>query len=156
MLAKKELLLSNEGDENKEWKDAREPLLIHWWNGYSACLDLTTPGAKQWLLEKLHFLQKKYGVDGFKFDAGDPYFYDNKNLLSYKKVSPNDQCEEWAKIGLEFPLNEYRAMWKMGGQPLVQRLADKSHTWSDLQQLIPGTVGQQLMAYTFTGPRLIR
>lgn len=155
LLAKKYLLLNNEGDENKEWKDAKTPLLIHWWNGYSACLDLTNPGAKQWLLDKLHFLQKKYGVDGFKFDAGDPYFYDNKNLLSYKKVSPNDQCEEWAKIGLEFPLNEYRAMWKMGGQPLVQRLADKSHTWSDLQQLIPGTVVQQLMGYTFTCPDMI-
>ncbi len=94
-------------------------------------------------------------MDGFKLDAGDAYFYNNKNLLSYKKVSPNDQCQEWAKIGLEFPLNEYRAMWKMGGQPLVQRLADKSHTWSDLQQLIPGTVVQQLMGYTFTCPDMI-
>ncbi|MEO8854228.1 MAG: glycoside hydrolase, partial [Ginsengibacter sp.] len=80
---------------------------------------------------------------------------DNKNLLSYKKVSPNDQCEEWAKIGLEFPLNEYRAMWKMGGEPLVQRLADKTHTWSDLQTLIPNTFVQQLLGYTFTCPDMI-
>jgi alpha-glucosidase len=155
LLSKKYVLLDNNGDEKKEWKDAKDPLLIHWWNGYSACLDLTNPGAKKWLSRKLHFLQKKYGVDGFKLDAGDPYFYDNKNLLSYKKVSPNDQCEEWAKIGLEFPLNEYRAMWKMGGQPLVQRLADKSHTWGDLQTLIPNTIVQQLLGYTFTCPDMI-
>lgn len=155
LLAKKYLLLDNEGNEKTDWKDAKIPLLIHWWNGYSACLDLTNPGAKQWLLEKLHFLQKKYGVDGFKLDAGDPYFYNNKNLLSYKKVSPNDQCEAWAKIGLEFPLDEYRAMWKMGGQPLVQRLSDKSHTWSDLQKLIPNTIVQQLLGYTFTCPDMI-
>ncbi len=106
-------------------------------------------------MNKLHFLQNEYGVDGFKLDAGDPYFYNNKNLLSYKTVSPNEQCEEWAKIGLELPLNEYRAMWKMGGQPLVQRLADKSHTWSDLQELIPNTIAQQLMGYTFTCPDMI-
>ena len=155
LLSKKYVLLDNNGDEKKEWKEAKDPLLIHWWNGYSACLDLTNPGAKKWLSRKLHFLQKKYGVDGFKLDAGDPYFYDNKNLLSYKKVSPNDQCEEWAKIGLEFPLNEYRAMWKMGGQPLVQRLADKSHTWGDLQTLIPNTIVQQLLGYTFTCPDMI-
>ena len=155
LLAKKYLLLDNEGNEKTDWKDAKTPLLIHWWNGYSACLDLTNPGAKQWLLEKLHFLQKKYDVDGFKLDAGDPYFYNNKNLLSYKKVSPNDQCEEWAKIGLDFPLDEYRAMWKMGGQPLVQRLSDKSHTWSDLQKLIPNTIVQQLLGYTFTCPDMI-
>ena len=155
LLSEKYVLLDNNGDEKKEWKEAKDPLLIHWWNGYSACLDLTNPGAKKWLSGKLHFLQKKYGVDGFKLDAGDPYFYDNKNLLSYKKVSPNDQCEEWAKIGLEFPLNEYRAMWKMGGQPLVQRLADKSHTWGDLQTLIPNTIVQQLLGYTFTCPDMI-
>ncbi|MEO5648664.1 MAG: glycoside hydrolase family 31 protein [Ginsengibacter sp.] len=155
LLAKKYLLLDNDGDNNMGWKDAKRPFLIHWWNGYSACLDLTNPGAKQWLMDKLHFLQKEYGVDGFKLDAGDPYFYNHKNLLSYKKVSPNDQCEEWAKIGLEFPLNEYRAMWKMGGKPLVQRLADKSHTWNDLQTLIPNTIVQQLLGYTFTCPDMI-
>jgi alpha-glucosidase (family GH31 glycosyl hydrolase) len=155
LLAKKYLLLDNEGNEKTGWKDAKTPLIIHWWNGYSACLDLTNPGAKQWLLDKLHFLQHKYGMDGFKLDAGDPYFYDNKNLLSYEKVSPNDQCEDWAKIGLEFPLNEYRAMWKMGGEPLVQRLADKTHTWSDLQTLIPNTIVQQLLGYTFTCPDMI-
>jgi alpha-glucosidase (family GH31 glycosyl hydrolase) len=155
LLAKKYLLLDNDGGNNMAWKDAKKPLLIHWWNGYSACLDLTNPGAKQWLMNKLHFLQKEYGLDGFKLDAGDPYFYNNKNLISYQKVSPNDQCEEWAKIGLEFPLNEYRAMWKMGGEPLVQRLADKSHTWGDLQTLIPNAIVQQLSGYTFTCPDMI-
>lgn len=153
--AKKYLLLDNEGDQTREWKAATKPLLINWWNGYSACLDLTNPGAKQWLLEKLHFLQNEYGVDGFKLDAGDPYFYAGKNLVSYKAVSPNDHATEWANIGLQFPLNEYRAMWKMGGQPLVQRLADKAHSWSDLQTLIPNTIAQQLLGYTFTCPDMI-
>ncbi len=153
--AKKYLLLDNEGNKNTNWKNAKKPLLISWWNGYSACLDLTNPEAKQWLEDKLRFLQKEYGVDGFKLDAGDPYFYNNINLLSYKAVTPNEHCEAWAKIGLEFPLNEYRAMWKMGGEPLVQRLADKNHTWKDLQVLIPGTIVQQLLGYTFTCPDMI-
>ncbi len=155
LLFKKYLLLDNENEESRKWEDATKPLLIHWWNGYSACLDLTNPGAKQWLKDKLQFLQNEYGVDGFKLDAGDPYFYNNKNLLSYKKVSPNDQCTEWAKVGLEFPLNEYRAMWKMGGEPLVERLADKDHTWKDLQTLIPNTIAQQLLGHTFTCPDMI-
>jgi alpha-glucosidase len=155
LLSKKYLLLDNEGDKDRTWESARKPLLIHWWNGYSAGLDLTNPGAKQWLINKLHFLQEKYGVDGFKLDAGDPYFYNVGNLISYKKVTPNDQCTEWAKIGLEFPLNEYRAMWKMGGKPLVERLADKSHTWGDLRTLIPNTIAQQLLGYTFTCPDMI-
>lgn len=153
--AKKLLLLDNEGKQSISWNKAKKPLLIHWWNGYSACLDLTNPAAQQWLKDKLQMLQNKYGVDGFKLDAGDAYFYDNPNLLSYKKASPNEHSEEWAKIGLAFPLNEYRAMWKMGGQPLVQRLADKDHSWAALKLLIPNTIAQQLAGYTFTCPDMI-
>jgi len=152
---KKLLLMNNEGEANKLWSDAKKPLLIEWWNGYSACLDLTNPAAREWLLDKLSFLQKEYGVDGFKFDAGDAFFYNYKNLLSFKKLTPNEHSEEWAKIGLSFPLNEYRAMWKMGGQPLVQRLTDKSHSWHDLQILIPNTIAQQLQGHTFTCPDMI-
>jgi hypothetical protein len=153
--AKKLLLLDNEGNQSITWNKAKKPLLIHWWNGYSACLDLTNPAAQEWLKDKLKTLQVKYGVDGFKLDAGDAYFYDNPKLLSYKKASPNEHSEEWAKIGLAFPLNEYRAMWKMGGQPLVQRLADKDHSWAALQLLIPNTIAQQLAGYTFTCPDMI-
>ena len=48
---------------------------------------------------------------------------------------PNRHTEAFAEIGLDYPLNEYRATWKMGGQPLAQRLRDKEHTWEDLRKL---------------------
>ncbi len=155
LVRKKFLLMTNEGNPSLNWKNAHKPLLIQWWNGYSACLDLTNPEAKEWLLAKLHLLQTKYGIDGFKLDAGDSYFYDNPNLISFEKISPNEHSEKWGEIGLAFPLNEYRAMWKMAGKPLVQRLGDKSHSWKDLQLLIPNTIAQQLMGYTFTCPDMI-
>jgi DNA/RNA-binding domain of Phe-tRNA-synthetase-like protein len=34
-------------------------------------------------------------------------------------------CEAWARVGLRYPFNEYRACWRLGGQPLGQRLQDK-------------------------------
>ena len=138
-----------------EWKDVSRPLIIRWWNGYSACLDLSNPDAVKWLLEKLNYLKEEYGVDGHKLDAGDAQYYSNPNLVSFKKLLPNDHSVLWAEIGLHFPFNEYRAMWKMGGQPLVQRLRDKSHSWADLQTLVPNTLAQQLAGYTFTCPDLI-
>lgn len=155
-LAKKKfLLMDNGGDPSLTWNSTYKPLLVHWWNGYSACLDLTNPSAKEWLLAKLKLLQTQYGIDGFKLDAGDPYFYDNPNLVSFRKVLPNEHAEKWGEIGLVFPLNEYRAMWKMAGKPLVQRLGDKNHSWEDLQLLIPNTIAQQLMGHTFTCPDMI-
>lgn len=154
-IGKKLLLMSNEGVDSITYVKATTPLLISWWNGYSACLDLTNPEAISWLNNKLKALQDNYGIDGFKFDAGDPYFYNNPKLLSYKPGNPNQQLIEWMKLGLQWPLNEYRAGWKMAGEPLVQRLADKNHTWADLRQLIPNTISQQLSGYLFTCPDMI-
>ncbi|HEY5392064.1 MAG TPA: glycoside hydrolase family 31 protein [Hanamia sp.] len=156
-LADKRYLLLDKGqNDTATWSNNQlQPLIINWWNGYSACLDLTNPGAVRWLKNKLNFLQTSYGIDGFKFDAGDAEFYSSPYLISYKKVSDKEQCLLWAQVGLDYKLNEYRAMWKMGGQPLVQRLRDKSHTWEALQSLIPNTIAQQLDGYTFTCPDMI-
>jgi alpha-glucosidase (family GH31 glycosyl hydrolase) len=95
----------------------------------------------------------KYGVDGFKLDAGDPEFY--TGTYSFGDYGPNEHCESYAKIGLEYPFNEYRACWKMAGQPLAQRLRDKSHTWSDLQVLIPDMIGLGIIGHQFGCPDLI-
>jgi alpha-glucosidase (family GH31 glycosyl hydrolase) len=151
----KSLLLDNEGKAGALYNEISKPLLMGWWNGYSACIDLTNPSATNWITKKLLSLQQKYGVDGFKLDGGDVHYYDNPALVSYEKKNPNEHTYLWAKLGLNFPLNEYRAMWKMGGQPLVQRLRDKAHNWEDLNTLIPGTIVQQLMGYTFTCPDMI-
>ena len=127
--------------------------IIPWWNGYSGELDLSNPGAAAWFKKQLDHLQKTYGVDGFKFDAGDFEFY--RNTLSYGDVTPQEQCELYAKIGLDYPLNEYRANWKMAGQPLANRLRDKYHTWEDLHKLIPDILLQGIVGYNFTCPDMI-
>jgi alpha-glucosidase len=155
-LAEKKLLfLDNDGNKTAQWKDVSKPLIMKWWNGYSGHLDLTNPAAIDWLKGKLDFLQNEYGVDGFKFDAGDADFFTSPNLLTFKKSSGVEIAFAWNQLGLKYPLNEYRACWKMGGQPLVQRLRDKYHSWEDVQKLIPHTFVQQLMGYTFTCPDLI-
>ena len=72
-----------------------------------------------------------------------------------KEVNPNKHTELFAKIGLSYPYNEYRATWKMGGQPLVQRLHDKSHDWEDLKKLIPHMLLEGIMGYPFSCPDMI-
>jgi len=153
--SKKLLLLDSQGKKGAIWDNTSRPLLLSWWNGYSACLDLSNPDAGKWLKEKLDYLQKQYGIDGYKLDAGDAQYYSSPNLVSFRTVTPNEHSYFWAEVGLQYPLNEYRAMWKMGGQPLVERLRDKRHTWSDLQSLVPNTIAQQLAGYTFTCPDMI-
>jgi alpha-glucosidase (family GH31 glycosyl hydrolase) len=153
--SKKLLLLDNQGRKGATWNNSSKPLLLSWWNGYSACLDLSNPDAGKWLKSKLDFLQTTYGVDGYKLDAGDAQYYTSPNLVSFKTEIPNEHSIFWAEVGLHYPLNEYRAMWKMGGQPLVERLRDKRHNWPDLQSLVPNTIAQQLAGHTFTCPDMI-
>lgn len=152
---KKFLLLDNNGIKKTVWNDVSKPLIMKWWNGYSGHLDLTNPGTMAWLKSKLDFLQTEYGVDGFKFDGGDPNDFALDNLVSFRKANPVEICYAWNEMGLTYRLNELRATWKMGGQPLVERLRDKYHTWEDVAKLIPHTIVQQLMGYTFTCPDMI-
>jgi alpha-glucosidase len=154
LLKEKKLLLSKGKNRATTWKDATAPEIINWWNGYSAEVDFTNPDAIKWYQGQLAYMQSEYGVDGFKLDAGDIEYYPS-DAVSYTKATPNEQSEAWGAIGLKFPLNEYRAMWKRGGQPLAERLRDKAHSWSDLQTLIPNLTAAGLLGYQFTCPDMI-
>lgn len=77
------------------------------------------------------------------------------DALSCEIATPNKQCELYAQFGLRFPLNEYRACWKMANLPLAQRLADKNHNWESVQMLIPQMITEGLVGYTFSCPDMI-
>ena len=146
--------LMNKATETTTWATAKDPEIVKWWNGYSAVLDFTNPAAVKWFDDNLDRLVTKYGVDGFKFDAGDPKYYPI-TALSKEHASPNDHSLLFARFGLRFPLNEYRACWKMAGQPLAQRLRDKYHNWEDMKKLIPHMLAEGLAGYTFCCPDMI-
>ncbi len=132
------------------------PAVREWWNGYSAVLDMTNPAAVTWLAAKNESLMKTYGVDGFKMDAGDALYY-REDDRPFLPITPNGQSERWAQFGLRYDYNEYRACFKCGGQPLVQRLGDKAHSWgkNGLASLIPNQLTQGLLGYAFTCPDMI-
>lgn len=138
-------------------KTAEGKVSLHeWWDGYSATLDLTNPMAILWYDMKLRRLCGEYGIDGFKFDAGDAHFYVN-DAENLGDAEPNTFSELWAKFGLNYPYNEYRACVGCQGYPLVQRLSDKLHTWDKkgLASLVPNTLSQGIMGYAYTCPDMI-
>lgn len=132
-----------------------EPAVRRWWNGYSTVLDLTNPDALAWLRGELRSLQD-LGVDGFKLDAGDLRDYRDDDRTT-AGTGPTGQCEAWARFATEFAFNELRACWKMGGQPLAQRLHDKPRSWGrdGLLSLIPEGIAQGLIGHAFTCPDMI-
>jgi len=149
----KALLLEKESDECT-WETATNPEMVRWWNGVSAVLDFSNKFAIDWFNEQTKRLTVNYNIDGFKFDGGDFYFYTDE-MISKRKMIPNEQSKFYAEFGLQFPFNEYRACWKMGGKPLVQRLHDKNHDWKDLKKIIPQVILMGFSGYPFACPDMI-
>ena len=143
----KGFLMNPEG--NGMWAGSYHPYPVIWWNGTSAVLDFSNEKSVEWFKGELRRLQNDYGVDGFKFDAGDFRYYTGDGLSKYPMI-PAEQCRKFAEIGLDYLYNEYRATWKMGNEPLVQRLHDKKHSWSDLGKLIPEMLAANLLGYPFS------
>lgn len=131
--------------------------LAEWWNGYSGMLDVTNKDAITWFKDRMDLLINEFGVDGFKLDSGDIDHF-REGFACSAPCTANEYSEEWAKIGLEYAFNEYRACWKLGGQPIVQRLSDKMHSWAlenGLGSLVPNGLAQGLMGYAFSCPDMI-
>jgi alpha-glucosidase (family GH31 glycosyl hydrolase) len=127
-----------------------------WWNGLSAVLDVTNPESVSWLHERLDELVDRYGVAGFKMDAGDPDAFLATDK-AFKSMQPSDYTEAWGRIGLQYPVCEYRACWKLGGASAIQRLRDKHHRWGrdGLRDLIPNSLAQGLIGHSFVCPDMV-
>lgn len=145
------------GDDLEGADGAEErPVIQRWWNGCSAVLDLSNPAAFAWYQGELDALVNTYGIDGFKFDGGDPFRY-LPSHHSYRPRTPNEHCEDYGRVGLRYRLSEYRACWKLGGQHLLQRVRDKAHTWGagGLADTIPTSLAHGLCGYPYTCPDMV-
>ena len=127
---------------------------VLWWNGMSAELDLTNPRAVEWLDGRLRNLCDEYGVDGFKFDAGDFNLFP-ADAVTAEPSSPWEQSSLFMQFAEKYPYNEFRASWNGGGKPVVQRLHDKAHSWEALGVLIPEITAAGLLGYWYSCPDMI-
>ena len=136
-------------------KNNNSPAMINWWNGVSACYDMTNPEVVSYLEGQLRDVQKKYGVDGFKFDAGDVVHFTGEYTFHDPVANACTFSQKWAELGLKFSYNEYRTSFKLGGQALVQRLGDKSYSWNSSSLLIPDMIAAGLLGHAYTCPDMI-
>ena len=135
--------------------DGSGPYPVRWWNGTSAVLDLSNPQSVAWFDATLHRLMEQYGVDGFKFDAGDFDYYPSDALAFGGSVPAWEQCSRFVQLARKYPYNELRAGWRNAGTPIVNRLHDKDHSWEDLQKLIPEMMAESLMGFSFCCPDMV-
>ncbi|NOZ26917.1 MAG: glycoside hydrolase [Chloroflexi bacterium] len=132
--------------------DRDEPYLVRWWRGEGALVDFSNPEAADWWLGKLRMLQDRYGVDGFKFDAGEGNFVPADGV-SARDIGRNGYSDAYVAWAAEhFRWCEVRTGWRSQRAPLLFRLWDKFSHWGEengLRSIIPQTLHLGMAGYPF-------
>ncbi len=138
-----------------------EPALFHWWNGYSAIVDIERPKDFEFIDSQLQHLINEYGIDGFKFDGGSVDMYDKKYCINGDILTDrtaNEMNISWNKLADKYDFHEYKDTYGCAGKATIQRLRDRRHRWDDkegLASIIPDSVAQGLIGYPFICPDMV-
>lgn len=139
-------------------RDKRNPhdaALVWWWNGISVTMDLTSPAIRRKFSDELNSFAKRFHIDGFKFDGGNPEYFRGQAAFSEDWMEAVDFSTAFNLVGEDFPYNEFRAGFKTGGLPIVLRLHDIGHSWKELKTIIPNIVLSGLCGYPYAFPDMI-
>ncbi|CAB0012512.1 unnamed protein product, partial [Nesidiocoris tenuis] len=130
-----------------------------WWNGKGALINFLNESTTEFYTERLRKLQEDYGVDGFKFDAGEiSYVYD---LNQHFKIDvPNMYTKKYVEMAAKFgPIGEVRVGAGTFDQPIRQRLQDTNSSWSieehGLKAVIPAMLQLTVLGYGATIPDMV-
>jgi alpha-glucosidase (family GH31 glycosyl hydrolase) len=96
-------------------------------------------------------------VDGYKLDAGDAEYF-QPEFVTFGGITPNRYTDLWAGLGRHFEINELRVSWLAQPWGLVQRLRDKSSSWSiedGLASIVPHGLTESILGYPYFCPDII-
>ena len=137
-----------------------QPGFFKWWNNPEACaLDVTNPEATAWFVNKLKALQAKHGIDGYKFDAGEPCFLPRQFRTHNPIATPAEYTRLYVQhVASHFDLCEVRTGHQNQDLTLFTRMGDRFSTWglsNGLRSLIPTLLTSGLAGYPFCLPDMI-
>ncbi|XP_054716475.1 myogenesis-regulating glycosidase-like [Uloborus diversus] len=151
------------GEDKGFWiKDKRgRTLPVNWWNGEGALLDTTNSEAVEWFIQRLMHLKEVYGIESFKFDAGEVLWLTESYSLHNKSVNnqPNTFTRSYANIAARFGGRvEVRVGHASQELPIFVRMFDKFSRWdheNGLLTLIPTALQLSLLGYYFILPDMV-
>ena len=137
-----------------------QPGQFRWWGTQPVRgIDFTNDAACEWFVRRLQRLQEDIGLDGFKFDAGEPCFmpYGAKTHVPLK--NPQEYSQLYIdKVVSKFPISEVRVAMGTNNYRGLVRMGDKDTVWgtnNGLQSLIPTLLTSAVIGYPFTLPDII-
>jgi myogenesis-regulating glycosidase len=134
------------------------PALLRWWQGYGGLIDVSNPAALAWWRAELGRLQAEYGVDGFKFDAGEAN-YVPRDRLTARPLLPRQYADHYvAWVAQHFAWTEVRCGWRAQRHGLLFREWDKYSRWgidNGLHCVLTQALALSMVGYPFILPDMI-
>lgn len=141
--------------------NSRYPALVGWWNSANienaGLIDFFTERGRDWFGKKIDFLIEKYGIDGFKYDAGEAQFVPLKPRLS-EEFHPNMYSDYYARWGLAHSGVEMRSGYFAQNLPILFRQFDKASHFgfnNGLASVITQILAMGIIGYPFVLPDMI-
>jgi myogenesis-regulating glycosidase len=138
------------------------PALTQWWRGTIAgYIDFSRADVADWWSSRVRQLQSNYGIDSFKFDAGEsnwlPSCYQLKNTPLEQQ--PNSYTESYVRNMERFgPMVEVRTAWNSQDVPIFTRMLDKESVWgyqNGLKTLVTSLLLFNIQGYPFILPDMV-
>lgn len=141
--------------------DDEYPMLVGWWDvlfvPYAGTIDFTRPEGRDWWGSRIDLLMKDYGLDGFKYDAGESCFLPKPATLG-EGIPFNAYPDFYAEWGFNHAAAEMRAGWFGQNIPVLFRMFDKNSEWG-LENGMASVVTQYLalgmIGYPFVMPDML-
>jgi myogenesis-regulating glycosidase len=134
------------------------PALVRWWQGYGGLIDVTNPAALRWWRGRLGRLQDEYGVDGFKFDAGEANFVPRDRITAAPMLSRAYADLYVAWVAENFAWTEARTAWRAQRLGMLFREWDKWSRWgldNGLHSVLTQALALSMIGYPFVLPDMI-
>jgi alpha-glucosidase (family GH31 glycosyl hydrolase) len=136
---------------------------FNWWNTPRvAALDVTNPEAVEWFVGRLKALQAEVGVDGFKFDGGEPCFLPRGFRTHAPIAHPSEYSELYVReVAGRFEGDsfcEVRTGHRTQNVGVLTRMGDRFSTWgvdNGLRSIIPTLLTSGLLGYPFCLPDMV-
>lgn len=132
-----------------------------WWQPTRvAALDVTNESALDCFVNKLYQLCKEYGIDGYKFDAGEPSFLPKDPIMTHPMKTLDVYTQEWIhKVASKFEWAEVRSGVRgcQNATPMF-RMFDKFSTWgleNGLASVLAALLTSGILGYPFCLPDYI-
>lgn len=131
-----------------------------WWEGLAGLLDVTNPDVLAWHLDNLQRLAAQYGIDGFKFDAGEGMFYNLPGTRRHDARPLNRSATHTyvQHVSARYPGSDTRSAWWNQGAPMIFRQWDKTTVWgydNGLASCITQGLTLNMLGYPYHFPDMI-